>query len=96
MSESLGYKEVFFGISSYKCNNKRLFDYIEDNQKSGETVLQFRSRKDGDGEELFIGLPVEVNADGSVNMLSLMLVKNMLDDNEHAKIANIQPKLYFL
>jgi len=31
----------FYGVSSYNCNNRKLFNFVQDNQKTGKTVLEF-------------------------------------------------------
>ena len=86
----------FYGVSSYNCNNRKLFNFIFDNQKTGKTVLEFRKRiEDGKVEE-FIGLVVDTYEDGCINTLSLMHVQHTWDFDEHAQAANAKPKIYFL
>ena len=86
----------FYGVSSYNCNNRKLFNFICDNQKTGKTVLEFRKRiEDGKVEE-FIGLPIDVDEDGNISMLSLMFQQDVFDKDEHAQAANAKPKIYFL
>ena len=86
----------FYGVSSYNCNNRKLFDFICDNQKTGKTVLEFRKRiEDGKVEE-FVGLPIDVDEDGAISMLSLMFQQGVFDKDEHAQAANATPKIYFL
>ena len=91
------YSNVLFGVSNHKCNNRKLFDFVCDHQKTGETVLQVRSRTaDGINSEILIGLPINVYDDGSIDYLSLMEAQNIWDNNEHAKASGIEAKIYFL
>ena len=86
----------FYGVSSYNCNNRKLFNFIFDNQKTGKTVLEFRKRiEDGKVEE-FIGLVVDTYEDGCINTLSLMHVQHTWDFDEHAQASNVTPRIYFL
>ena len=91
------HSNVFFGVSNHKCNNRKLFDFVCDHQKTGETVLQVRSRTDdGINSEILIGLPINVYDDGSIDYLSLMEAQNIWDNDEHAKASGVEPKIYFL
>lgn len=91
------YSNVFFGVSNHTCNNRKLFEYVQDNQKTGETVLQVRSRTDdGINSEILIGIPINVYPDGSIDYLSLMEAQNIWDNNEHAQASGVEAKIYFL
>ena len=86
----------FYGVSNHNCNNRKLFDFICDNQKTDKTILEFRKRiEDGNVEEL-IGLVVDTYEDGCINTLSLMHVQHTWDFDEHAQASNSTPKIYFL
>ena len=86
----------FYGVSSYNCNNRKLFNFVCDNQKTGKTVLEFRKRiEDGEVEE-FVGLPIDVDEDGNINIMSLMFQQDVFDKDEHAQATNATPKIYFL
>ena len=86
----------FYGVSNHNCNNRKLFDFVENYQKTGKTVLEFRKRiEDGKVEE-FVGLPIDVDEDNNINMLSLMFQQGVFDKDEHAQAANTTPKIYFL
>ena len=86
----------FYGVSSFNCNNRKLFNFVCDNQKTGKTVLEFRKRiEDGKVEE-FVGLTIDVDEDGNINMLSLMFQQDVFDKDEHAQASNATPKIYFL
>lgn len=86
----------FYGVSSYNCNNRKLFNFVCDNQKTGKTVLEFRKRiEDGEVEE-FVGLPIDVDEDGNINIMSLMFQQDVFDKDEHAQASNATPKIYFL
>lgn len=96
MSESNTTLTPFYGVSSHNCNNRKLFDFVETYQKTGKTVLEFRKRiEDGKVEE-FVGLPIDLDEDGNINMLSLMFQQDVFDKDEHAQAANATPKIYFL
>ena len=86
----------FYGVSSYNCNNRKLLDFICDNQKTGKTVLEFRKRVEDGKVEEFVGLPIDVDEDNNINMLSLMFQQGVFDKDEHAQAANTTPKIYFL
>ena len=86
----------FYGVSSYNCNNRKLFNFVYDNQKTGKTVLEFRKRIEDDEAEEFVGLTIDVDEDGAISMLSLMFQQGVFDKDEHAQTANSTPKIYFL
>ena len=91
------YSNVFFGVSNYACNNRKLFEFVQDNQKTGDTVLQVRTRtEDGINSETLIGIPINVYDDGSIDYLSLMEAQNIWDNNEHAQASGVKAKIYFL
>ena len=86
----------FYGVSSYNCNNRKLFNFVCDNQKTGKTVLEFRKRIEDDKVEEFVGLSIDVDEDGAISMLSLMFQQGVFDKDEHAQASNTTPKIYFL
>ena len=86
----------FYGVSSYNCNNRKLFNFVQDNQKTGKTVLEFRKRIEDDKVEEFVGLSIGVDEDGAISMLSLMFQQGVFDKDEHAQASNATPKIYFL
>ena len=86
----------FYGVSNHNCNNRKLFDFVENYQKTGKTVLEFRKRIEDGKEEEFIGLVVNTYEDGCINTLSLMHVQHTWDFDEHAQASNSTPKIYFL
>lgn len=86
----------FYGVSSYNCNNRKLFNFVCDNQKTGKTVLEFRKRIEDGKEEEFVGLSIDVDEDGAISMLSLMFQQGVFDKDEHAQASNATPKIYFL
>ena len=86
----------FYGVSNYNCNNRKLFNFVCDNQKTGKTVLEFRKRVEDGKVEEFIGLPIDVDEDGNISMLSLMFQQGVFDKDEHAQASNAKPKIYFL
>lgn len=86
----------FYGVSNYNCNNRKLFNFVCDNQKTGKTVLEFRKRIEDDKVEEFVGLSIDVDEDGAISMLSLMFQQGVFDKDEHAQASNATPKIYFL
>lgn len=96
MSKSNTTLTPFYGVSSFNCNNRKLFNFVFDNQKTGKTILEFRKRIEDGVEELFVGLPLDVDEDNNINMLSLMFQQGVFDKDEHAQAANTVPRIYFL
>lgn len=90
------YKNVIYGVSNHNCNNRKLFDFIESNQNTEATLLQFFKRIEDGKEEEFAGIPVQVLLDGNIDVTSLMLVQELWDKNEHAKASGVEAKIYFL
>ena len=86
----------FYGVSSHNCNNRKLFNFVCDNQKTGKTVLEFRKRIEDDKVEEFVGLSIDVDEDGNINIMSLMFQQDVFDKDEHAQASNATPKIYFL
>lgn len=96
MSKSNTTLTPFYGVSNYNCNNRKLFDFVETYQKTDKTVLEFRKRIEDDKVEEFVGLPIDVDEEGNVSMLSLMFQQGVFDKDEHAQASNATPKIYFL
>ena len=86
----------FYGVSSYNCNNRKLFNFVCDNQKTGKTVLEFRKRIEDGKEEEFVGLPIDLDEDGNINIMSLLFQQDVFDKDEHAQASNATHKIYFL
>ena len=86
----------FYGVSNHNCNNRKLFDFVETYQKTDKTVLEFRKRIEDGQEEEFVGLSIDVDECGSINMLSLLFQQDVFDKDEHAQASNATPKIYFL
>ena len=86
----------FYGVSNHNCNNRKLFDFVCDNQKTDKTILEFRKRVEDGKVEEFVGLPIDVDEDNNINMLSLMFQQGVFDKDEHAQASNSTPKIYFL
>ena len=95
-TESSSELTPFYGVSSYNCNNRKLFDFVCDNQKTGKTVLEFRKRIEDDKVEEFVGLSIDVDEGGNINTLSLLVVQQLLDTDEHFMVAKGTPKVYML
>lgn len=87
---------VIYGVSNHQCNNRKLFDFISDNQNTEATLLQFFKRIEDGEEEEFVGIPVQVLPDGNIDVTSLMLVQELWDKCEHAQASGVEAKIYFL
>lgn len=97
MSDETKNVTVIYGVSDQQCNNRKLFDYVEQWQNTDKTLLQFFSRNDGDnGKEHFVGIALQLLPDNTIDMMSLMLTQSLWDRNEHAQTSNTVPKIYFL
>ena len=86
----------FYGVSSFNCNNRKLFNFVCDNQKTGKTVLEFRKRIEDGKEECFIGLTLGLDSVGKIDCYSLMLIQDILEKDAQFLASNCQPKVYFL
>ena len=95
-TESSSELTPFYGVSSYNCNNRKLFNFVCDNQKTGKTVLEFRKRIEDDKVEEFVGLPIAVEESGNINILSMMFAQTTWDKDEHCQATGVAPKIYFL
>lgn len=96
MSNETKNVRAIYGVSNYQCNNHKLFDYVEKWQNTDKTLLQFFSRSDEDGVTYFVGIPIQLLPDNTIDMMSLMLVQSLWDNNEHAQASNTVPKIYFI
>ena len=86
----------FYGVSSFNCNNRKIFNFVCDNQKTGKTVLEFRKRIEDGKEECFIGLTLGLDSVGKIDCYSLMLIQDILEKDAQFLASNCQPKVYFL
>ena len=96
MSNETKNVSVIYGVSDQQCKNRKLFDYVEQWQNTDKTLLQFFSRNDEDGNVHFVGIPVQLLPDNTIDMMSLMLTQSLWDRNEHAQASNTTPKIYFI
>ena len=96
MSNETKNVKVIYGVSDQQCNNRKLFDYVEQWQNTDKTLLQFFSRNDEGGKVHFVGIPVQLLPDNTIDMMSLMLTQSLWDRNEHAQASNTVPKIYFI
>ena len=69
MSNETKNVKVIYGVSDQQCNNRKLFDYVEQWQNTDKTLLQFFSRSDENGVEYFVGIPVQLNHDNTIDMI---------------------------
>lgn len=88
--------KVIYGVSNHTCNNRKLFDFISDNQNTEATLLQFFKRIEDGKEEGFVGIQVHLLPDGNIDVTSLMLVQELWNNNEHAQASGVEAKIYFL
>ena len=100
MSNETKNVNVIYGVSNHECNNRKLFDYVEQWQNTDKTLLQFFSRVEGGveegNEEHFVAIPIQLLPDNTIDMMSLMLTQSLWDNNEHAQASNTVPKIYFI
>ena len=96
MSNETKNVRAIYGVINQQCHNRKLFDYVEKWQNTDKTLLQFFSRNDGSGVEHFVGIPIQLNPDNNIDMMSLMLTQSLWDNNEHAQASNTVPKIYFI
>ena len=87
-------KQVVYGVSFFDSRNVKLFNYVQDFPRN--TILKIFKRVEDDMEEIFAGIPVDVDADGNINMLSMMFAQTTWDKDEHCQSTGVTPKIYFL
>lgn len=94
----MSYSKVIYGVSSHNCNNTKLFNFVQDNENTEATPLNFYSRKDEDSDDLehFVGFPVKLQANGEVDTMSLILTQELWDTCSHAQSAGVIPKVYII
>jgi len=87
-------KQVVYGVSFFDSRNAKLFNYIEDNPR--KTILKTFKRAEDDMEEVIVGIPIDTEEDGNINMLSMMFAQTTWDKDEHCQATGVTPKIYFL
>ena len=87
-------KQVVYGVSFFDSRNVKLFNYVQDFPRN--TILKIFKRIENDLEEVFVGVPIDVDADGNINMLSMMFAQTTWDKDEHCQATGVTPKIYFL
>ena len=87
-------KQVVYGVSFFDSRNVKLFNFVEDNPRN--TILNIFKRVEDGLEETFVGVPVDVDADGDINMLSMLFAQTTWDNDEHCQATGATPKIYFL
>lgn len=94
----MSYSKVIYGVSSHNCNNTKLFNFVEDNQNTEATLLNFYSRKNEGSDELenFVGFPIKLQANGEIDMMSLILTQELWDTCSHVQSSGVTPKVYFI
>lgn len=90
------FKKVIYGVSNHHCSNRKLFDFISDNQNTEATLLQFFKRIEDGKEECFIGLTLSLNSVGKIDCFSLLLIQDILEKDSQFLASSCQPKVYFL
>ena len=96
MSNETKNVRAIYGVSDQQCHNRKLFDYVEKWQNTDKTLLQFFNRVEEGNEEHFVGIPIQLLPDNTIDMMSLMLTQSLWDNNEHAQASNTVPKIYFI
>ena len=87
-------KQVVYGVSFFDSRNVKLFNYVQDFPRN--TILKTFKRVEDDLEEKFVGIEVDVEQDGNINMLSMMFAQTTWDKDEHCQATGVTPKIYFL
>ena len=87
-------KKVVYGVSFFDSRNIKLFNFVEDNPRN--TILKTFKRVEDDLEEVFVGININTDADGNINMLSMMFAQTTWDNDEHCQATGATPKIYFL
>ena len=87
-------KQVVYGVSFFDSRNVKLFNYVQDFPRN--TILKIFKRVEQDVGETFVGIPIDIDADGNINMLSMMFAQTTWDKDEHCQATGVTPKIYFL
>ena len=87
-------KQVVYGVSFFDSRNVKLFNFVEDNPRN--TILKIFKRVEDGLEETFVGIEVDVEEDGNINMLSMMFAQTTWDNDDHCQATGVTPKIYFL
>ena len=87
-------KQVVYGVSFFDSRNVKLFNFVEDNPRN--TILKIFKRVEDGMEETFVGVGVDTDEDGNINMLSMMFAQTTWDKDDHCQATGVAPKIYFL
>ena len=87
-------KQVVYGVSFFDSRNVKLFNFVDEFPRN--TILKIFKRVENGLEEVFVGIPVDIDADGNINMLSMMFAQTTWDKDEHCQATGVTPKIYFL
>lgn len=87
-------KQVIYGVSFFDSRNVKLFNYVQDFPRN--TILKIFKRIEDGLEEVFAGIPIDVEEDGNISMLSMMFAQTTWDKDEHCQATGVAPKIYFL
>ena len=87
-------KQVVYGVSFFDSRNVKLFNYVQDNPRN--TILKIFKRVENGLEETFAGVPIPVDADGNIDMISMMFAQITWDKDEHCQATGVTPKIYIL
>lgn len=87
-------KQVVYGVSFFDSRNVKLFNYVQDFPRN--TILKTFKRVEDGLEEKFVGIEVDVEQDGNINMLSMIFAQTTWDKDEHCQATGVTPKIYFL
>lgn len=87
-------KQVVYGVSFFDSRNVKLFNYIEEFPRN--TILKIFKRIEDDMVEVFAGIPIDIDEDGNISMLSMMFAQTTWDKDEHCQATGVAPKIYFL
>ena len=88
-------KQVVYGVSFFDIRrNVKLFNFVDEFPRN--TILKIFKRVEDGLEEVIVGIQVDVDEDGNINMLSMMFAQTTWDKDEHCQATGVAPKIYFL
>ena len=87
-------KQVVYGESIFDSRNTKLFNYVQDFPRN--TILKIFKRIEDGLEEVLVGIPIDIEESGNINMLSMTFAQTTWDKDEHCQATGVAPKIYFL
>lgn len=87
-------KQVVYGVSFFDSRNIKLFNYVDEFPRN--TILKIFKRVENGLEEVFVGIEVDVEESGNIDILSMMFAQTTWDKDDHCQATGVAPKIYFL